>query len=115
MNELEYLDAAEKLLLAVEQTCDRINDDTDADIDAQRVGGLLTLVFANRSQIIVNLQPPLHEVWLAAKSGGYHYKFEVAYGAGTGQWMDTKGAGEFFAHLSRDASAQSGLALQFSA
>lgn len=109
MNELEYLDAAEQLLLAVEQTCDRINDETDADIDAQRVGGLLTLSFANRSQIIVNLQPPLHEVWLAAKSGGYHYKFDGAV------WRDTKTGNDFFADLTRDASVQSGLVLVFSA
>ena len=109
MNELEYLDAAEKLLLAVEQTCDRINDETDADIDAQRVGGLLTLIFANRSQIIINLQPPLHEVWLAAKSGGYHYKWDGSV------WRDTKTGNDFFADLTRDAAVQSGLPLVFKA
>ncbi len=114
MTDLEFMDRAEQLLLAVEQCCDRINDSTDADVDSQRSGGMITLTFPNRTQIIINQQKPLHEIWMAAKSGGYHYKFEVADGAGTGQWMDTKGAGEFFAHLSRDASAQSGLALQFS-
>ena len=61
---------------------------------------MITLTFENRSQIVVNLQKPLHEVWLAARSGGYHFKYD-----GT-QWMDTKGHGEFFAVLSRDASAQ---------
>ena len=69
MNEHEYLDAAEKLLLAVEQSCDRINDDTDADIDAARNGGVITLAFPNGSQIVVNLQKPLHEIWLAARAG----------------------------------------------
>ena len=107
MTDIEFLDRGEALLLAVEQTCDRINDETDADIDCQRTGGMLTLVFANGSQIIVNLQRPLHEVWLAAKSGGYHYRFD------SNQWSDTKGQGEFFASLTRDASAQSGLALEF--
>ena len=106
---------AEQLLLAVEQCCDRINDSTDADVDSQRSGGMITLTFPNRTQIIINQQKPLHEIWMAAKSGGYHYKFEVADGAGTGQWMDTKGAGEFFACLTRDASQQSGMSLQFSA
>ena len=115
MTDLEFMDRAEQLLLAVEQCCDRINDSTDADVDSQRSGGMITLTFPNRTQIIINQQKPLHEIWMAAKSGGDHYQFEVADGAGTGQWMDTKGAGEFFAHLSRDASAQSGLALQFSA
>ena len=109
MNDLEYLDAAEQLLLAVEQCCDRINDETDADLDAQRVGGLVTLTFANRSQIIVNLQKPLHEVWLAAQSGGYHYKWR------DGQWRDTKSGNEFFADLTRDATVQSGLSLVFAA
>ena len=109
MTDLEFMDRAEQLLLAVEQCCDRINDSTDADVDSQRSGGMITLTFPNRTQIIINQQKPLHEIWMAAKSGGYHYKFDGA------QWMDTKGSGEFFAHLSRDASAQSGLALQFSA
>ncbi|WP_027014076.1 iron donor protein CyaY [Comamonas composti] len=111
MTDLEFLDLAERLLLAVEQDCDRINEDTDADMDAQRVGGMVTLVFANRSQIIINLQKPLHEVWLAAKAGGFHYRYDPALG----QWLDTKGAGEFFANLSSYASQQSGLELTFSA
>ena len=103
------MDRAEALLTTVEARCDSINESTEADIDNQRVGGMVTLVFPNRSQIVVNLQKPLHEVWLAAKSGGYHYKFDGK------QWMDTKGAAEFFAQLSRDASVQAGLPLEFSA
>jgi CyaY protein len=108
MTDLEFLDRAESLLRALEQQCDRLNDDTDADIDNQRVGGMITLTFSNRSQIIVNLQKPLHEVWLAARSGGYHYRFDGQ------QWVDTKGQGEFWAQLSRDISAQAGLPLVFS-
>ena len=107
MTDPEFMDCAEILLQAVEASCDRINDSTDADIDNQRTGGMVTLTFPNHSQIIINLQKPLQEVWLAAKSGGYHYKFD------SGQWMDTKGQGEFFASLTRDASAQSGLLLEF--
>lgn len=107
MTDLEFMDRAEQLLLAVEQGCDRINEDTDADLDSQRTGGMVTISFRNRSQIVINLQRPLHEVWMAAQSGGYHYRFDGA------RWMDTKGDGEFFAALSRDASRQSGQALQF--
>lgn len=108
MTDLEYMDRAEALLKAVEQACDRINELTDADIDNQRVGGMVTLVFPNGSQIVINLQKPLHEVWMASRSGGYHYRFDGQ------QWLDTKGAGEFFAHLSREASTQAGQALAFS-
>ena len=109
MTDLEFLDTAERLLSRIEASCDRINDESDADIDNQRVGGMITLTFENKSQIIINLQKPLHEVWLAARSGGYHFKFE-------GQaWHDTKGQGEFFDRLSQDASTQTGLALVFQA
>ena len=107
MTDPEFMTHAENLLKAVEAGCDRINDETDADIDNQRTGGMVTLVFANQSQIVINLQKPLHEVWLAAKSGGYHYKFDGA------NWQDTKGQGEFFTSLSRYASEQSGASLRF--
>ncbi len=105
MTDLEFMNRAENLLQAVETSCDRINDQALADIDNQRVGGMVTLVFLNKSQIVLNMQKPLHEIWLAAKAGGYHYKFD------NGQWLDTKGQGEFFSHLSRCASEQAGCPL----
>jgi len=107
MTDLEFLDRAEVLLKDIELACDRINDTGNADIDNQRVGGMITLTFENRSQIIINLQKPLHEVWLAARSGGYHFKFDGHF------WLDTKGQGEFFERLSKDASVQANLALNF--
>jgi len=107
MTDTEFMDRAESVLRKIEQSCDRINDESEADIDNQRVGGMITLVFDNKSQIIINLQKPLHEIWLAARSGGYHFKFD-------GQaWHDTKGQGELFANLSRYASEQAGCALDF--
>lgn len=109
MTDLEFLDRAEALLRAVEQACDRMNDASDVDIDNQRVGGMITLTFPNRSQIILNLQKPLHEIWMAAKSGGYHFRWT------DGQWTDTKGSGEFFDVLSHNATQQSGMSLEFAA
>lgn len=108
MTDPQFLDLAERLLAAVEAHCDRINDETDADIDNQRDGGMVTITFRNRSQIVINLQKPLHEVWLAARAGGFHYRWIE------GQWQDTKGQGEFWQSLSQHASAQSGLILDFS-
>ncbi len=109
MTDLEFMDRAEALLGRIEASCDRINEQTDVDIDNQRVGGMVTLAFANGSQIVVNLQKPLHEVWMAARAGGFHYKFDGA------RWIDTKGRGEFFADLSRYAGEQAGQPLEFSA
>ena len=78
MTDLEYLDCAEALLKAVETCCDHINDHSDADVDNQRTGAMVTLSFANRSQIIINLQKPLQEVWMAAQAGGEHDDLEIA-------------------------------------
>ncbi|MDO9405146.1 MAG: iron donor protein CyaY [Polaromonas sp.] len=109
MTDLDYLDHAEAALQAIELACDRINDETDADLDNQRTGGMVTLTFANRSQIIVNLQKPLLEIWMAARAGGFHYRLV------DGAWRDTKTEAEFFADLSRYATEQAGQPLQFDA
>ncbi len=107
MTDTQFLDQAELLLQTVEQACDRLNDATEADIDNQRVGAMVTLSFPNASQIVVNMQKPLHEIWLAARSGGYHFRFDG------GKWQDTKGQGEFFLNLDRCASEQAGVPLSF--
>lgn len=109
MTDLEYQDLAESVLKAIEMGCDRLNDETDVDIDNQRTGGMITLTFSNRSQIIINLQKPLQEIWMAARAGGFHYKFN------SNQWTDTKDSSEFFANLSRYASEQAGQPLVFKA
>ena len=109
MTDLQYQNLAESVLKAVETACDRLNDQSDVDIDNQRTGGMITLTFTNKSQIIINLQKPLQEIWMAARAGGFHYKFNSE------QWTDTKGQSEFFADLSRYASEQAGQPLVFDA
>ena len=107
MTDTEFMDRADALLKAVETNCDRINDETDADVDNQRVGAMVTLTFANRSQIVINQQKPLHEIWMAARAGGFHYRWV------DGHWQDTKHQGEFFDALSGNATAQAELPLKF--
>lgn len=107
MTDSEFMDRAEALLRGIEARCDQINEESDADIDNQRVGGMITLVFPDASQIVVNLQKPLQEVWLAARSGGYHFRFSE------GAWRDTKSSEEFFACLSQSASEHAGMPLVF--
>jgi CyaY protein len=110
MTDIEYLNHAEAALASLERNCDSLNDSTDADIDNQRTGGMVTMTFANKSQIIINLQKPLQEIWLAAKAGGFHYKLDMA----SQTWRDTKQATELFADVSRYASEQSGTTMAFS-
>jgi CyaY protein len=108
MTDLEYLDRAEAALSAIEQACDTLNDTTDADVDNQRVGGMITLTFENSSQVVINLQKPLQEIWLAARRGGYHFQWQ------DGAWLDTKTQVELFALLSDVASEQAATPLTFS-
>ena len=105
MSDSEYLTRAEAALAAIERTL----DDTEADIEFERSGNVLTLEFENRTKLIVNLQPPMHEVWLAAKAGGFHYKYV------DGAWRNTRDGSEFFEALSQYASEQAGEPIRFSA
>ena len=91
----------------IEATVDAWLQDDVVDIDAHRTGGLLELSFPNDSKIVINTQPPLHELWLAARSGGFHFRHVQ------GRWTDTKDGREFFAVLSECASGQAGRSLQF--
>ena len=109
LTDVEYLALTRTLLDAIEAQTDAWLQADVIDIDAQRTGGLLELSFPNGSKIVVNTQPPLQEVWLAARSGGFHYK-HVA-----GRWADTKDGREFLAALSACASEQAGQALVFNA
>ena len=108
MSDADYQRETGALLARVETTTDRWLDDDTIDIDTQRTGGLLELAFPGGSKIIINTQPPLQEVWLAARGGGFHYRWVE------GAWRDTRDGSEFFSVLSQHASAQGGRPLNFS-
>lgn len=106
----EYLRRASAALASIEAQVDRWLDEDLIDIDSHRTGGLLELALPNGSKLIINTQPPLHEIWLAAKAGGYHFRLQPS-----GRWLDTKDGVDFFQRLSEQASAQAGKPLTFSA
>ena len=108
LTDAEYHRLAGATLARIEAALDRWLQDDVVDIDSQRTGGLLELSFPAGSKIVINTQPPLHEMWLAARAGGYHFKWA------DGAWRDTRDGVEFFERLSREASAQAGRALDFS-
>jgi CyaY protein len=107
LTDAEYHAKTSAVLAAVEAAVDRFLQDDVIDIDTQRTGGLLELQFPGGSKIVINTQPPLHELWLAAKSGGYHFKHVG------GRWLDTRDAREFFDVLSACASQQGARPLRF--
>ncbi len=103
MTESEYTLLADATLNRLEATLDA------AEVDYERAGGgVLELEFDDGSVIVVNKQAAAQEIWVAAKSGGFHYRWDGA------AWRDTRGGEELFAALARLASAQSGDSIELS-
>ena len=98
MTESEFLALAEAVLTQVEAAV----EDGDVDIDCERSGNVLTLEFQDRSKIIVNLQTPMSEIWVAARSGGFHFRLKGD------EWRDPRDDTELFEALSRFATQQAG-------
>jgi CyaY protein len=107
LSDAEYDRRARAVLAAIEAATDRFLQDDVIDIDAGRTGGMLELAFPNGSRIVVNTQPPLHELWLAAGSGGFHFRMIGE------RWIDGRDGREFFDVLSECASVQAGRPLRF--
>ncbi len=105
MTDHEFHDNTNAVLGRIEAQVDAWLQDDVVDIDASRTGGLLELHFPNHSVIVINTQTPLHELWLAAPSGGFHYRHV------DGAWRDTRDGREFFEVLSACVSAQAGAPL----
>ena len=90
---------AERTLASLEQALEASGADVDAEM---KPGGVLELEFANGSKIIINRHSIACEIWVAARSGGFHYRWDGNI------WRDTRDASELFAALSKLVSAQSG-------
>ena len=101
MNEAEFHKTATATLLQIEQAIETCG----IDIDFENAGDILTLEFENGSKIIVNKQGAAHQIWVAARSGGFHYDFDPA----TLKWRNDQSGAELFTELSRLTSEQAGM------
>jgi CyaY protein len=103
MGESEFLAQAEATLDAIEAALDQLNDDDMLDVECSRSGNVLEIEFIdNGSKIIVNSQAAMRELWVAARSGGFHYRQQ------DGKWLNTRDGSELLASLSEMVSAQGG-------
>jgi CyaY protein len=98
VTETEFNQAVDAIFLQIEAALDA----RDTDIDYETAAGILTLEFEDGSKIILNRQGPTQEIWIAAKSGGYHYRLDG------GAWRNTRDGSELFAALSGYISQQAG-------
>lgn len=102
MNETEFITLAEHTLDAIEAAVEAANASEATDIEIERSGNVLTLELVDRSKVVVNSQTPMQQLWVAARSGGFHYALK------DGRWRDTRDGSELFASLSRIISTQGG-------
>lgn len=107
IDDKQFHQLGSNLLQSIEVALEAADDALDLDLDVERQGGnVINIRFRDRSVIVVNTQPPLHEIWVAAKSGGYHYRW--AGTVASPLWLDTKTERELLSDLSEFASAQAG-------
>jgi len=111
IDDKQFYQLGSNLLQSIEAALEAADDELDLDLDVERQGGnVINIRFRDKSVIVVNTQPPLHEIWVAAKSGGYHYRW--AGTMATPLWLDTKTGRELLSDLTQFASTQAGQAVK---
>lgn len=103
MTESEFNELADAVFARIERTMDA----SDADIDCSLNGPVMELEFADGSQIVINRHGPNQEMWLAARSGGFHYAWQE------GRWWSQRDDSELFTKLSELVQLGSGETIAF--
>jgi CyaY protein len=104
--ESEFHIQVDAVLAAIESAIDA----ADSEMDTELVGGILTITCdtaSGSSKIIINRQTPMREIWVAAKSGGFHFRFD-----GT-TWRDTRNSVTLDALLADVVAQQCGETIAF--
>ena len=102
MNESDFHAAVDAVLARIEGTVEE-HDALDVDLES----GILTVACPDGSRVIVNRQTPNREIWVAARSGGFHFVWRDV------RWTDTRSGDELFASLARVIEQQSGVQVAF--
>jgi CyaY protein len=102
MNETEFDALAGEALQRIERA--RAASGVDADYELKE-GGVLEVEFADGSKMVINRHGAAREVWVAARAGGFHFRWDGA------SWRDSRDGAELFAALSKLVSAQTGRAV----
>lgn len=101
MTESEFSRLADEVLARIEHALDK------SDLDYDCNGAVMEIEFADSSKLIVNRHAPNREIWLAAKSGGFHFAWH------DGAWQSQRDGSELFAKLEELVQSGAGVAVQF--
>jgi len=99
MDETEFAALAERTLERIEASLEECGVDADVEL---KPGGVIEIEYADGSRMVINRHAAAREIWVAAPSGGFHFRWDGA------AWRDTREGTELFAALSRLVAAQSG-------
>src|SRR3954470_1953633 len=99
MEETEFTALAEQTLERIEASLEESGVDADVQL---KPGGVIEIEYADGSKMIINRHAAAREIWVAARSGGFHFRWDG------NAWRDTREGTELFAALSKLVSAQSG-------
>jgi len=101
----EFMAATDHVLAAIGAALDAALADSDVDLDWNLNDGILEIECEDGSKLIVNRHLPNREIWVAAKSGGFHFSPR------DGAWRDTRSGGSLAAALTELLRSQAGLAV----
>ncbi|HQU87348.1 MAG TPA: iron donor protein CyaY [Denitromonas sp.] len=102
MDESTFVTVAERELEKIEYALEACGAELDVEVQP---GGVLEVSFDDDSKLVINRHVAAQEIWLAARSGGFHFRLQ------NGQWVDTRGGEELYIVLSRVTSDQGGRAV----
>ena len=103
--ESEFNALIEQTFEALEEALDQI----DTDIDYQLAGSVLTVEFDNETKLVFSRQPPTRQLWLAARSGGFHFAYDEA----VGDWRGTRDGQLFRAFVVDQMQVQGGVTFEW--
>ncbi|MBL0353755.1 MAG: iron donor protein CyaY [Candidatus Dechloromonas phosphoritropha] len=99
MDDKEFNALADRILARIDAALEASAADIDFELAA---GGVLEVEFADGSKIIVNRHGAAREIWVAARAGGFHFRWNGEC------WRDTRDGTELLEKLSTLASQQAG-------
>jgi CyaY protein len=105
--ESEFVALADRILMSIGAALDVAADSSDADLDWSLNDGILTVDCGDGGKVIINRHVPNRELWVAAKSGGFHFRNNA------GAWRDTRSGEALATVLTRLLQAQSGVEIAF--
>ena len=103
MEEREFNSLADAMLRQIEDAIEACGADVDLEV---KPGGVLEVEFADGGKVIINRHTAAREIWVAARSGGYHFRPEAD------RWVGTRNGEELMAAIGRCISEQAGVAVR---